>query len=69
MTWPPFIADRQTWTMTFGAPISGLSTCERAQKPSLSPAECPEDALICVRRVGIIGEVRLILIRSRENRQ
>ena len=42
---------------------------ERAQKPSLSPAECPEDALICVRRVSIVGVVRLILIRSRENRQ
>ena len=38
-------------------------------KAYLSPAECPEDALICVRRVTIVGEVRLILIRSRENRQ
>jgi hypothetical protein len=39
------------------------------RKPNLSPAECPEDALIRVRRVSIVGEVRLILIRSRENRQ
>jgi hypothetical protein len=69
MTWPPFIADRYTWAMACGAPISGLSTYERAQKPSLSSAECPEDALIHVRRVRIVGEVRLILVRSRENRQ
>jgi hypothetical protein len=34
-----------------------------------SPAECLEDALIRMRRVRIVGEVRLILIRSRENHQ
>jgi hypothetical protein len=34
-----------------------------------SPAECPEDALICLRRVGIVGEGGLILVRSRDNRQ
>ena len=46
------------------------SRCASAhQKPKSSPAECPEDALICVRRVGIVGESSLILIRSRENRQ
>ena len=50
-------------------PIGGLSMCERTQKPSLSPAECPEDALISVRRVSIIAEDRLILIGSRENGQ
>jgi hypothetical protein len=64
MTWPPFIADGHTWVTAYGAPISGLSACERAQKPSLSSAECPEDALIRMRRVRIVGEVRLILIRS-----
>jgi hypothetical protein len=69
MIWPPFIADGHTWAMACGAPISRLVTCERAQKPSLSSAECPEDALIRMRRVRIVGEVRLILIRSRENRQ
>jgi hypothetical protein len=73
MTWPPFIADGHTWATACGAPISGLSTYERAQKPSLSlslsSAECPEDALICMRRASVISEGRLILIRSRENRQ
>jgi hypothetical protein len=62
-------ADGHTWAMACGAPIGGLSMRERAQKPSLSPAECPEDALIYVRRVCIVGEDRLILMRSRENRQ
>jgi hypothetical protein len=53
----------------FGAPIGGLSIREGTQKPSLSSAECPEDALIRMRRVSITSEERLIFIRSRENRQ
>jgi hypothetical protein len=57
-------ADEHTWAMACGAPIGALSMCERTQKPSLSPAECPEDALIYVRRVSIIAEDRLILIGS-----
>jgi hypothetical protein len=63
------LADGHTWPMACGAPISGLSTCERAQKPSLSSAECPKDALVHTRRVSIVGEDRLIFVRSRENRQ
>ena len=65
----PRATDGHTWAMACGAPIGGLLMCERTQKPSLSPAECPQDALISVRRVGIIAEDRLILIGSRENRQ
>jgi hypothetical protein len=44
----------------------------RREHPALAysgAAECPEDALICVRPNGIVGEGLLILIRSRENRQ
>ena len=48
--------------------LSALRKRDAITKNS-SPTECPEDALICVRWVGIVGEVRLILIRSRENRQ
>jgi hypothetical protein len=50
-----------------GDVIGGLSL--RHESLGLGPAECPEDALICVRRVSITSEDRLILIRSRENRQ
>ena len=42
---------------------------ERPPRAQSGPAECPEDALICSRWIGIVGEGRLILIRSRENRQ
>ena len=47
----------------------GLSTRDHAPKTQSGPAECPEDALTCLRRVCIFGEGRLILIRARENRQ
>jgi len=63
------IADGHTWAMACGARLADSQRANRAQKPSLSSAECPEDALIRMRRVRIVGEVRLILIRSRENRQ
>jgi hypothetical protein len=35
----------------------------------LSPAECAEYALMRARGISIVGESRLILVRSRENRQ
>jgi hypothetical protein len=41
----------------------------RGGSKNSSPAEGPEDALICVRWVSIIGEDRLILIRPQENSQ
>jgi hypothetical protein len=65
----PCATDGHAWAMACGAPICGLSMRERTRKPSLSPAECPEDALIYVRRVSIVAEDRLILIGSRENGQ
>src|SRR5208282_6282192 len=46
-----------------------LSTRGHAPTTRSSPAECPEDTLTCLRRLGKVGEGRLILIRSRENRQ
>ena len=47
----------------------GLSRRGHAPIAQSSPAECPEDALASLRRVGIFGEGRLIVIRARENCQ